>query len=45
MGISEAVGPEIWTAFLTAVVRSRSQPTLEAVIATWKTVVAKLLGQ
>ena len=38
IGIPVAVGPEIWTVFLNTVVRNRSQPSLEAVIAAWKDV-------
>jgi len=42
MGLSAAVGPEVWNRFLEAVVRSRSQPSLEAVITAWIAVGAAL---
>lgn len=42
MGIAAAVGPDIWNPFLKAVIQSRSQPTLESVIATWIPIVRAL---
>ena len=35
MGLPTAVGPGRWTIFLTAVIRNRSQTTLDAVIEAW----------
>jgi len=42
MGIATAVGPELWTPFLTAVIRNRSQPSLDAVIDAWAPIAAAL---
>lgn len=35
MGLATAVGPAIWNPFLTAVIRNRSQPSLDTVIDAW----------
>ena len=35
MGLPATVGPDLWNPFLAAVIQSRSQPTLEAVIEAW----------
>ena len=35
MGLATAVGPVVWNQFLTAVIRNRSQPKLDAVIEAW----------
>jgi hypothetical protein len=45
IGIATAVGPDIWNAFLTTVIRNRSQPSLDAVIDTWIPVAAALAGK
>jgi hypothetical protein len=43
MGITAAVGPDLWNPFLIAVIQNRSQPNLEAVIRAWKPVLGALV--
>ena len=43
MGLATAVGPDLWTPFLTAVIRNRSQPSLDTVIDTWALIATKLM--
>ena len=42
MGIATAVGPDIWTKWLTVVIRNRSQPTIEPIIEAWGTIAETL---
>lgn len=42
MGIPATVGPDLWNPFLTAVIQSRSHPTLTAVIQSWIPIVGRL---
>ena len=42
MGIPAAIGPDIWTPWLTTVIQSRSQPNIEAVIKGWSAVATAL---
>jgi hypothetical protein len=44
MGLTTVVPDTIWTTFLTAVVRNRSQPSLDAVIDAWISVADTLKG-
>jgi hypothetical protein len=42
MGLVAAVGPDLWQPFLTAVIRNRSQPNLDAVIEAWNPIICGL---
>ena len=45
MGLTTAIPPTLWTAWLTTVVRNRSQTNIDSIVAAWAPIAAALQAQ